>query len=973
VLHIQDSTNQLEFHPPQGVDSGMEKGWDGEWETSKNGMFVVMCRLKCYNLNTHHIIVFLFQLRGALMRKAETLIEPLTQREQEILALLAKHQTNKEIATRLSLSVNSVKWYARQIYGKLGVENRRQAAARAGVLGLLETVTEKEQATSLYTSSDTGDFTNCKSKPRHNLPLQLTSFIGRGVEIEQVKKLLGRSRLVTLTGAGGVGKTRLALAVAPQILDEFKDGIWLVELASVGDPQIIAETIAAVFRVRADQNRSLRTALLEYLREKQLLLILDNCEHLIDACAEITDTILRTCPQVYLLASSREALGIEGEAPLYVPSLSFPEPAKLPRAEDLEGYESVRLFVERARVVVPGFAITESNAICLAQICHRLDGIPLAMELAAARLQVLSLDQIAERLDDRFRLLTGGSRRALPRHQTLHALIDWSYELLSEKERILFRRLSVFAGSWTLEAAEAVCTEGTPVESLSSRKMLLDLPTNEIIDFLAGLVNKSLIVVIRQGDEIRGYRMLETVRQYAQEKLVEAGEAERFRDRHLDFFLKIAEESEPLLRGPELLDRLEQLDHQIDNIRLALSWAMGGKSVNRVVKGLRLGNALEFYWYARSILSEGIEWLKKGLSIIPKEESHLTHLRARVLFGISFLVMNTVDFTRVNEVSLLLEESISLFQECNDRLGRAMAQARLGLCLMFKYITSFGPHDEREEYAMACALGEQGLADCREFGQPSDVAIALTMNLYICSIGNELQKARAFGDEALAICEKCSDKIIMEMILIRLAELSISQIDLQGAQQYTEKLFLLAQELEDKIGIINALIISGMIAYFSQEFTAMELRYQASSELSRETGALIYQMFSLRNLGIATLRQRNLQRSREYYLENFYLAEKANWLENEWAKYDVNTFILGMGGIALELGDITQAARLLGTVEAQFESFFKPLDVWDLAEFNRIAGQVRQRLNEASFTSSWSAGRELSLEQAIAEARQVMP
>jgi predicted ATPase/DNA-binding CsgD family transcriptional regulator len=889
------------------------------------------------------------------MTKADTLIEPLTRREIEILALLAKHHTNKEIASSLNLSVNSVKWYARQIYGKLGVENRRQAVVKASELGLLTKFPFDEKSPLLPEYTDTFLFTKPASKPTHNLPLQLTSFIGRGTEIEQVKGLISTSRLVTLTGAGGVGKTRLALAVATQMLEESKDGVWLVELAPLGDPEIIPAAMASIFGVRSDQNRSLRTALLDFLREKEMLLIMDNCEHLIETCAELAENILRVCPKVRLLASSREALGIEGEVPFFVPSLSFPDPGKLPGIESLQGYDAVQLFLERARLVLPGFAITDTNETSLAQICQRLDGIPLALELAAARLQVLSLQQIEVRLDDRFRLLTGGSRRALPRHQTLHALIDWSYELLTEAERTLFRRLSVFAGGWTLKATEVVCTEASLRASSPDIFCASVLSFTEILDLLGELVNKSLITVERDGDKVRGYRMLETIRQYAQEKLVEAGEAEGYRDRHLDYFLVLAEESEPLLRGPELLHRLELLDSQIDNLRLALTWALGGECSERAIKGMRIGRALGFYWYARSLLDEGCEWLKNGLENTPEEEVNWVQLRAKVMFDLGFLVINTLDFTRIAEVLPLLEESIALFQECNDQLGRALAQCELGVGLMSKYITSLVFSDVREEYPLARRLAEQGLATCRELGKPHDLAFALLMSQLIYSQGMEFEKARKFGEEALLLCEKSGDRMIMGVTLMRLGSLALIQGDLAGARRYIQNGLFVAQELKDKNVIMAALTGLGQVAYFSQDFKQMETHFQASLALGREIGALIYQMFSLRNLGIATLRQGKLNQSREYYLENFSLSERVIWVENEWVKYDVNTFILGMAGIALELGQYTQATRLLGVVEAQFEHFFKPLDFWDQAEFNRIAGDVRIHLDEPTYVTAWSA------------------
>jgi predicted ATPase/DNA-binding CsgD family transcriptional regulator len=899
------------------------------------------------------------------MSKAGDLIESLTNREQEILVLLVKHCSNKEIATSLNLSVNSVKWYARQIYGKLGVENRRQVAARANELGLLSTPAS-EDVSSLPA-------THLESLPKHNLPLQLTSFIGRVEEIRQVKELLGSSRLVTLTGAGGVGKTRLALAVALQILPEYEGGLWLVELAPVGDPEGIPGAMAAVLGVRADQNRSLRKALLDYLREKRLLLILDNCEHLIDGCAELADAILRTCPQVRLLASSREALGIDGEVPFYVPSLSFPGMKKQTGLEDMLDYEAIQLFLERARLVLPTFAITEANASSLAQVCHRLDGIPLALELAAARLQVLSIDQIAARLDDRFRLLTGGSRRAMPRHQTLYALIDWSYELLSEAERVLLRRLSVFAGGWTLQACEAVCADESLVESPSTKQRIVGIIPDELLDLLGGLVSKSLITVERVGDEVRGYHMLETMRQYAQEKLVAAGEAQNLRDRHLVYFMGLAEQSEPLLRGSDVLQRLELLDDQLDNLRLALGWALGAESPDRIAKGLRLGNALEYYWYARSLMDEGIDWLKRGLGRIANQESIPVQLRARVILVIGFLVFVTLDFTRITEVQPLLEKGIGLFQQCNDLRGEALAQCQLGLCLISKYITSFVFEDIPEEYLMARRLAEQGLAACRRLGSPPDLDYALLMNMYIYFTGMDYEKARAYGEEALSLAEKIGDKMVMGVVLMRLGALALTQADLASAREYIEKGLLLSQELKDRFGIMNAFTGLGQISYFSQDFVQMENHFRASLLLSREIGTLIYQMFSLRNLGIAALRQGNLNRSKEYYSENYALAEKVNWVENEWAKYDVLTYILGMAGIALELGHATKVARLLGAGEAQLESFFKPWDIWDQAEFDRIAAGVRSQLDEASFTSAWAAGRGLTLEQAIAEAHQVTP
>ena len=348
----------------------------------------------------------------------------------------------------------------------------------------------------------------------NNLPLQLTSFIGRESDISAIKQRLWTTRLLTLTGPGGCGKTRLALRVATDLLDAFADGVWWIELAALTDPTLIAQTLAAAHGLQADAGRSIDDVLIDYLRSRQTLLILDNCEHLIEASAQLTQSLLQACPDLYVLATSREVLRIGGEVPYVVPPLATPHPDQLPAVEALAHYEAVKLFAERAANALPGFEVTERNAATIAQVCYRLDGMPLAIELAAARVKMLPVDQIAARLDDRFHLLTSGSRTALLRHQTLRATIDWSYDLLGEDERCVLYRLSVFAGGWTLEAAEAVCADREPAESAH-------IAPAQVLDHLSQLVNKSLVSAERAPGQETRYRMLETIRQYASEKLTE--------------------------------------------------------------------------------------------------------------------------------------------------------------------------------------------------------------------------------------------------------------------------------------------------------------------------------------------------------------------------------------------------------------------------------------------------------------------
>jgi predicted ATPase len=370
----------------------------------------------------------------------------------------------------------------------------------------------------------TASVVSISPKSRNNLPTNLSKFIGREKEIAEVKGALSEYRLVTLTGSGGVGKTRLSLQVAAELLDQFPNGTWFVELAPITDPDLIPQVILTAADMQTQQGRSALDSLMDFLREKTSLLVLDNCEHLIEACARLADTLLNAAPNLKILASSREALGVKGEQAWHVPSLSIPDLKHLPAIEGLSQYEAVRLFIDRAVLAQPHFAVTDENANAVAQICSRLDGIPLAIELAAARVKVLKAEQIAERLNDRFRLLTGGSRTALPRQQTLRALIDWSYDLLSENEKLLLRRLAVFMGGCTLEAAEQVCNDG-------------HIHAEDVLDLLIHLVDKSLVVVDENPAQLR-YRMLETVRQYAREKLLESGEGEKFHTQHIAYFLK---------------------------------------------------------------------------------------------------------------------------------------------------------------------------------------------------------------------------------------------------------------------------------------------------------------------------------------------------------------------------------------------------------------------------------------------------
>ncbi len=565
----------------------------------------------------------------------------------------------------------------------------------------------------------------------NNLPIQLTSFIGREREIAQVRGFLSTTRLLTLTGAGGAGKSRLAFQVAAEALEDFTNGVWVVELASITDPALVAQAVASVLSVSEEPTRPLTDTLQDYLRPRSLLLILDNCEHLRAACAQLATALLHECPNLRILVTSRIALGVPGETLWRAPSLSLPDPGRLPSLDQVPQYEAVRLFVERARAGQQLFALTAENAPAVVKICHRLDGMPLAIELAAARTRVLSVEQIAARLDDRFRLLTGGSSSALPRHQTLHATMEWSYGLLSEKERKVFRRLSVFAGGWTLVPAEVICS-GDGLES------------GEILDLLAQLVDKSLVTMETRGGEAR-YRLLETVRQYSRDRLQEAGETDHVRRRHRDLYLELAEEGDAGLRGAHEGAWLRRLEVEHDNLRAALDWSKVEECGAEAE--LRLVRALEWFWHLLGNWSEGRTRLEEAIRrssdqsrYLPKALVGAARLayrqgdrgRARVLcetglalaralgdggatacflLWLGILAMAEADHARAMP---LLDHSLTIYREIGDQWWTVEALSFLGTAAM-----------EQHDYGKAAALYQESLAVSRETGNTNNIATAL--------------------------------------------------------------------------------------------------------------------------------------------------------------------------------------------------------------------------------------------------------
>jgi predicted ATPase/DNA-binding CsgD family transcriptional regulator len=640
----------------------------------------------------------------------------------------------------------------------------------------------------------------------NNLPAPFSSFVGRERQIEELRRLLEAHRLVTLAGAPGVGKTRLAVQLANQLRTDYADGVWMVELAYVEQPALAASATARALGVR-EASRTPIEALMQELRDRELLLVLDNCEHVLDACAALTEALLTSCPGVRVLATSRQALGLTGEIAWRVPSLSVPAPpasasrtgrdtrSLAARRSDatalrtLLASEAGRLFVERARAARASFELTEADTAAVEEICQRVDGIPLAIELAAARIAHLAPRQIADRLDDRFRLLARGRSSTMPRHDTLRSLVDWSHDLLSDAERRVFRRMSVFVGGWTLEAAEAVVGEGfwglgvggteTGRPSPNTQNLTpntLDTPTT--LDLLGRLVDKSLVVVDEQPAALR-YTLHETIRHYALERLAESGEAPEVRRLHAEYYLMLAEDVQPRLFGAELQPLLEVLEREHDNLRLALRWS---SEVGEGDVGPRLAGALWRFWQVRGYLPEGRAWLERLLPTLRTAEP--TSGRARALNAIGFLAFLQGDYDTGQP---LLAESVEIRRALGDRPGLVESLTNLGVLLRCVGNGAGARRCFEEAIAVSRALGdrawegrtlnklarltyyegdlgaalalhEEGIAAVRQAGNAWDVAIALGDMADVCHALGDDTVARRLYAESLGLWLELGDE-----------------------------------------------------------------------------------------------------------------------------------------------------------------------------------------------------------------------
>ena len=631
---------------------------------------------------------------------------------------------------------------------------------------------------------------------KHNLPAQKTSFVGRGWEMLEVKRTLTMTRLLTLTGAGGSGKTRLALEVAKDLVGSYVDGVWLIELASLSEPELVVQEVAGALGGREQPGRPILESFLDTSVDKEMLLLLDNCEHLIDAVASLTIALLDSCPRIRVLATSRAPLGVLGELTWLVPSLSVPSAEETPTVEELEGYESARLFVDRTSKGHPGFELTPENAWAVAQVCTRLEGIPLAIELAAARVGMLSAGQISERLGHSLKLLTRGDQSADHRHRTLRATLDWSYALLNEPEQALFGRLSVFAGGFTLEAAESVGARG-------------GIEEEDVLELLTMLVEKSLVVADENWERGARYRLLEPVRQYAGEKLRVSGKAETLGRRHAEFFLALAEEAEPELKGSRQVEWLDRLETEHDNLRAALSWALG----RGIDLGPRMAVALRLFWFTRGYLGEGRTYLEA----VARSDMVPVTLRARALDGLGWIAKPQGDYERAY---LAYQESLKFYRMSNDMRGIANALGDLGSLAL-----------DRGDYEGATSLLEESLTLYRELESREDVIGILDRLGVLASAKGDREQSISFFSEALKLSRASGN---LRRTATSLGNLGITMLvhgDTEQATKLLDESRTLFRDIGDSTNFAIGLMHSALAALIRGEFGRVQLLGEESLQL----------------------------------------------------------------------------------------------------------------------------------------------
>jgi len=801
----------------------------------------------------------------------------------------------------------------------------------------------------------------------HNLPAQATALIGRETEVLAVDNLIRREsvRLLTLTGPGGIGKSRLALQAAADLLDDFHDGVYFVPLAPIHESEFVLTTIAQALGLTEQGDRSLDESLKAYLRSRQTLLLLDNFEQVATA-GSLVSMLLAAAPDLKVLITSREVLHLYGEHEYSVPPLSLPDLRNLPPIERLTQYEAVRLFIERAQAVRPDFAINSDNAPAVAEICTRLDGLPLAIELAAARSKLFPPKALLARLDKRLALLTGGPRDLPARQQTLRNAIAWSYDLLDAAEQAIFARLGVFVGGCTFEAAETVLADD---QEPDKGDLTAYIQASEVLQGLTSLVDKSLLKQDDRGGEPR-FAMLETIGEYALERLAASGanDVEVLRRRHAQHFLTLAEQAEQGLAGVQSALWLKRLDAENGNLRAALEWSLADQeeeqsdrdappSLSRQELGLRLAGALLPFWDLRSQLSEGRAHLAAILAHTSSGPSVQTVERARALHAAGWLAFLQGDHAAARA---LTEEGLALARRLDYEPGIAASLITMGLLV------------GHQDATLGQLYYEESLSIAQRLGNIPGIATALIQLGTITWCHGQPASAVAYLEQCLALCQRLGDKQGIMSALSMLGVVAWSQGDDERATALVQESMALARELEVRGSLVYGIINLGQIAWTQGDYARAQALHTESLALAREAESPLGIANSLRNLGTDVWAQGDYARAITLHQASLPLY----WSTNDiWGAVEC---IEGLGWAACSQGQaagdaacFTRAARLLGAAATSRESTGNPMAPAVRAANDRVIADTRAQLGETAFAAAWAAGRALTFEEAIAEALAV--
>ena len=770
-----------------------------------------------------------------------------------------------------------------------------------------------------------------KAEIPNNLPAQTTSFIGRETEIAVVSNLLSQPdiRLVTLTGSGGSGKTRLSMLVAGELLGQYADGVFFVSLAPISNPELVIPAIMQTLGLQAAGNASPLNVLTNYVQKKHLLLVLDNFEHVLDAALVLID-LLAVASGLKMLVTSRIVLHLSGEHEYLVPPLNVPDPTYLPSFERLAHSEAVQLFTERAQSIHPNFTLTEETIPIVAEICIRLDGLPLAIELAATRIRIFTPHEICARLEHRLRFLTGGAHDLPVRQRTIRGTIEWSYGLLDNEEKTLFHRLGVFMGGWTLDAAQSVCAINNDVDVLSTLESLLD----------------HNLIVHNENENQSRFSMLETIREYALERLAESGEEDVIRRQHARFFLTLGEEAEQWWYTEEQAAWLTRLDMENNNLRAALAWSLD----HDLEIGLRLGGTLEGFWNSRGYSQEGHDWLTKVLVKSRMVETGLKRWQAKALIATCLLAWLQGDLKTACSQG---EEGLALWRTVGDPSGLAYALHILGAST-----TVYG------NYHRARILLEEGITLCRENSDQRNLSIALWKYGELLFLEQKNERAHATAEELLSLGQKIGNITAQTGALHILGNIAISQKDYSVAQSHYESGLKLARKLEDSYA--TAYLLAGLAALLDMQgdYERAGTCYVEGVERLQKRGNDFEAAWQLSGLGRVALHKHDWQTAQAHF------ETSLNIFQQHESREGVAACIIGLAGVAEGQGHVARVTQLLGAIEQLPEisrgHFLEDLPI--KAEYERILTTVRHTSGKEAFESAYAKGREMTLDEAIAYA-----